>query len=102
VPNVRGKTGTIGRDLPQAELFRLYSQPAKGELMRKPGQLQKPVRAGALHKDQPCPGCGMRLGNHTPQCTWAVAAAELQKPKAPGPPVTDEQLAAWRRSQGRS
>jgi hypothetical protein len=51
--------------------------------MQKPGNLQKPVKAGTLRKDgQPCPGCHASPGfPHAPGCTWTVAAPELQKPR---------------------
>ena len=54
---------------------------AEGALMQKPGQLQKPVKAGALRKDMPpCPGCHASPGTpHAPGCTWVVAVAQLQK-----------------------
>ena len=56
--------------------------------MQKSGQLQKPVRAGALRKDRrcaeckDCPGCGSPRGApHQPGCTWTLAAAQLHQPK---------------------
>jgi hypothetical protein len=49
--------------------------------MQKPGELQKPVKAGVLRKDMPsCPGCHASPGfPHAPDCTWKIATRALQK-----------------------
>lgn len=58
--------------------------------MRKPGELQKPVKAGKLRKDQTaCPGCGALEADrvngvmyHKPGCTLYARKAPCSPPSS--------------------